>query len=334
MGKFVRLGVAEKSLLVVILLQVIVIQSLSNQFLTSNNLMSILNVSSLNIIFAVGLLVVLLAGGIDISFAVACSVVQYVTASLMVSIGGGNWAIAVFSGVAVGVILSWINAGIIMKFRIVSIVVTIATFNIYFGLLMFFTRGTSIYNLPAWWTDRLILWEHQSEKGVWTELTLPVVVMFFAVIATWLLLARTNLGRQIYAFGDSLLAAERVGIDITRTYLIAYGWLGLMVGIGAIVQVHYAQEVVPNALYGRELDVLAAAVLGGARLGGGSGSVLGVVLGVLVITITQSGLNLVGASPYAYRMIVGAVILMAIVGYSRPFSSLLAKGLRKFGSGS
>jgi Ribose/xylose/arabinose/galactoside ABC-type transport systems, permease components len=90
------------------------------------------------------------------------------------------------------------------------------------------------------------------------------------------------------------------------------------------VQAHYAQEVVPNALYGRELDVLAAVVLGGARLGGGRGSVLGCVLGVLLVAIVQNGLNLLGASPYAFRMIIGVIILVAITLSNAQVGKLLA----------
>jgi simple sugar transport system permease protein len=93
---------------------------------------------------------------------------------------------------------------------------------------------------------------------------------------------------------------------------IAFGWMGMMAGIAGLVQVNVAREVVPNALYGRELDVLAAVVLGGARLGGGRGTVLGCVLGVLVVAVTQNGLNLLGISPYAFRMVVGIIILLAI----------------------
>ncbi len=104
---------------------------------------------------------------------------------------------------------------------------------------------------------------------------------------------------------------------------IAFGWLGLMAGIAGLMQAHYAQEVVPNALYGRELDVLAAVVLGGARLGGGKGSVLGCVLGVLLVSITQNGLNLMGVSPFAFKMIVGAIILVAITLSSARIGNLV-----------
>ncbi len=103
--------------------------------------------------------------------------------------------------------------------------------------------------------------------------------MAVCVAATWLLLRRTSTGRQLYAMGDNPEGARRVGINIGAMHYLAFGWLGLMAGIAGLMQAHYAQEIVPNALYGRELDVLAAVVLGGARLGGGRGTILGVFLG-------------------------------------------------------
>jgi simple sugar transport system permease protein len=157
-----------------------------------------------------------------------------------------------------------------------------------------------------------VLYEREMADGSWVEITLPVLVMIICVAATWFFITRTTTGRQLYAFGDNPEGARRFGINIAAMQFIAFGWLGLMAGIGGLIQAHYAQEVVPNALYGRELDVLAAVVLGGARLGGGKGSVLGCVLGVLLISITQNGLNLAGVSPFAFKMIIGAIILVAI----------------------
>src|SRR3954464_14762156 len=111
------------------------------QFLTVANLFNLLNTSSVNLIFAVGLLVVLISGGIDISFAVAASVVQYLAALFLLEIGGGGWLIGLVVAGLLGIGLGAVNAGLIYYFRIISIVVTIATFNVFFGLLMFFTRG-------------------------------------------------------------------------------------------------------------------------------------------------------------------------------------------------
>jgi len=300
------------SLLTVIAVICVFLSLATDRFFSLGNAFDLLNTSSVNIIFAVGLLVVLVAGGIDISFAVAASVVQYLAATFLGWIGGGNWAIGLVAAGAIGIVLGCINAFLIHQFKIISIVATISTFNIFFGLLMFFTGGVSIYSLPDWMTTRVVLFEREMADGTWAEITLPVLIMVVCVLATWALITRTTTGRQLYAFGDNPEGARRFGINIGAMQYIAFGWLGMMAGIGGLVQAHYAQEVVPNALYGRELDVLAAVVLGGARLGGGKGSVLGCILGVLLVSITQNGLNLMGVSPFAFKMIVGAIILVAI----------------------
>lgn len=313
----------ELTLLVVMIVLCFWLSFATDRFFTISNAFDVLNVSAVNIIFAVGLLVVLISGGIDISFAVAASVVQYLTVLALGALGGGNWAEGFIIAGAVGIGLGLINAALVYRLRIISIVATISTFNIFFGLLMFFTKGVSIYNLPDWLTARVVFYEREMPDGSWLELTLPVVVMILCCLATWFMMSRTTIGRQLYAFGDNPEGARRFGINIGAMHAISFGWLGLMAGIGGLMQAHYAQEVVPNALYGRELDVLAATVLGGARLGGGKGSVLGCVLGVLMVSITQNGLNLMGVSPFAFKMIVGAILLVAISLSSARLDKLL-----------
>jgi len=305
------IGSTEAWLLAVIVAMAVGLGIATPTFLTLSNLFDLLNQSAVNIIFAVGLLIVLIAGGIDISFAVGASVVQYLAALTLMRLGGGNWALGFAVSACFGILLGAVNATIIYRFRVVSIVATIATFNIFFGGLMFVTGGVSIYDLPDWWTNRVTLVQVDTPGGV-ASLALPVAVMAATVVATWFLLRRTTLGRQLYATGDNPEAARRVGIDLATMHYVAYGWLGMMAGIAGLMQAHYVQEIVPNALYGRELDVLAAVVLGGARLGGGRGTVLGAILGILLVSITANGLNLLGVSPYAFKMIVGAVILVAI----------------------
>jgi simple sugar transport system permease protein len=316
------IGLTELWLIVVILLMAVGLSLLTSTFLTLPNLFDLLNASSVNVIFGVGLLVVLIAGGIDISFAVAASVVQYLTAITVMSLGGGNWVVGLLLAAAFGTLLGCLNAFFIYQFSIVSIVVTIATFNLYFGLLMFWSGGVSIYDLPDWWTTRIVIYGTETASGH-AELTLLVLVMAVCVLATWILLRRTSTGRQLYAMGDNPEGARRVGIDIGAMHYLAFGWLGLMAGIAGLMQAHYAQEAVPNALYGRELDVLAAVVLGGARLGGGRGTILGVFLGIILVAVTQNGLNLLGISPYAFKMIIGAIILLAITLSSEGASRLI-----------
>ncbi|MCP4384446.1 MAG: ABC transporter permease [Hyphomicrobiales bacterium] len=312
MRRALRSHPVEVRLFVVLIAMCVGLSLASDHFLTLGNLTSLLNNNSVNLIWAVGLLVVLVAGGIDISFAVAASVVQYVAVYCFQAVGGGNWVIGFVVCGLLGIGLGLINAWLIHGFRIISIVVTIATFNVFFGLLMFFTSGRFIYNLPDWWVDRIFIFEHQSANGTWSELNLAVAVMVGCVVATWVLIRHTTLGRQLYAFGDNPEGARRAGVNIAVMQALAFGWMGLMAGIGGLMQVNIVKEVVPNALIGRELEVLAAVVLGGARLGGGSGTIFGCITGVLFVAITQNGLNLLGVSPFAFQMIIGGAILIAI----------------------
>lgn len=312
MRNFIRAYPTEARLIAVIAVIMLFLSFAAPSFLTLANLTALLNNNAVNVIWAVGLLVVLIAGGIDISFAVAASVVQYIAAHVFMSIGGGNWLIGFLVAGGLGILVGFLNASLIHFFRIITIVVTIANYNALFGLLMFVTSGRSIYDLPDWWTTPVPLIERQSADGTWYGLYLPVAIMALAILATWFLINRTTTGRQLYAFGDNPEGARRAGINIGRMQFIAFGWTGLMAGIGGLMQVNIVREVVPNALMGRELDVLAAAVLGGARLGGGRGSVLGCFLGVMLVAITQNGLNLMGVSPFAFKMVVGLIILAAI----------------------
>lgn len=306
--------------LAAVLLAICVALSLAApQFLTLGNLTSLLNNNAVNLIWAVGLLVVLISGGIDISFAVAASVVQYVAIFVFDAIGGGDWAVGFVVAGSLGIMLGLVNAALIHGFRVISIVITIATFNVYFGLLMFLSRGRFIYDLPDWWRDRIFLFERQAADGAWSELNLAVGVMAACVLATFVLIRLTTTGRQLYAFGDNPEGAARAGVNVALMQCVAFGWMGLMAGIGGLMQVNITKEIVPNALYGRELEVLAAVVLGGARLGGGRGSILGCLLGVAFVAVTQNGLNLLGVSPFAFQMIIGAAILIAISTSSAAF---------------
>lgn len=282
-------------------------------FASLQNLFDLLNGSAVNMIFALGLLVVLLIGGIDISFSVGASVVQYVTVTALMAMGGGNWLIGVALAMAVGGALGLFNAALIHGFRVVSIIITIATFNLYFGLLMYLTSGRSIYQIPDWLDARVDILSIETAGGL-TRLGLPVAVVAIVALATWGLLNRTGFGRQLAGYGSNPEAAVRSGVSGWRVHLFAYGWLGAMAGLAGLMQAHLVREVVPNALYGREFDVLAATVLGGAMLGGGRGTVVGTLLGVLLLSLVQNGLNLLGVSPYAFQIVVGAIILIAITG--------------------
>jgi simple sugar transport system permease protein len=317
MRNFIRAYPTETRLFAVLLAISIFLSFASPSFLTLSNISSLLNNNAVNVIWAVGLLVVLISGGIDISFAVAASVVQYLCVYAFTAIGGGGWVSGFLIAGAIGAAIGFINAGLIHYFRIISIVVTIASFNALFGLLMFITSGRNLYDLPDWWTNRIVVFRIGD-----AELILPVAVMVCAIAVTWILIRYTTIGRQLYAFGDNPDGAQRAGVSAALMRFLAFGWMGMMAGVGGLMQANIVQEVVPSALIGRELDVLAAVVLGGARLGGGRGSVMGCFLGVLLVAITQNGLNLLGVSPFAFKMVIGVIILFAISMSNLDFATL------------
>ncbi|QIZ45789.1 ABC transporter permease [Dickeya zeae] len=295
----------------VLLFFVVFFSLASDQFLTWQNLLDLADTYAVTGIFALGLFVVLVTGGIDISFAAVASVTQYLIASLFVNAGLDNPVVSIGLAVLCGALLGMINAVLIYSLRIVSIIITISMQSLLFGLLMWLTNGHSLYSLPDWWvTLRSVL--PFTVNGQSYQVGLPLTLMLVIALFTWILLNKTHLGRQLYATGGDQESARRIGIRVGLIHLLAYGYLGVMAAVGGLVQVYRVGEVVPNALVGGELDVLAATVLGGASLMGGKGTVTGTLMGVFLIAILKNGLNLIGVSSYFMNIVIGAVIMLAI----------------------
>ncbi|MFO1071492.1 MAG: ABC transporter permease [Geminicoccaceae bacterium] len=300
----------ESLLLAVILLLGVLLTLSTPYFLTLQNLVDLIESYSVTTVLALGVFVVLVAGGIDISFAATASVAQYVTAYLATALGLPAF-VAIPLGLAIGLLLGCLNAALIYYLRVTSIIITIATMSVYFALLMWLTGGKSIYALPDWWSTRIVFFQTETASGDLVRITLPIVVAAVAGLITWLLMTRTSAGRQLTAMGGNVEAARRLGVNIAAMHFLAYGYLGLMAGMAGLLQAHRVGESVPNAMVGQELNVVAAAVLGGASLNGGIGSVGGVLLGVLLLAMLQNGLNLLGVSPYFFQIVIGLVILVS-----------------------
>jgi len=287
-------------------------------FFSLENLFDMLVSYSFVGILAVGLLVVLISGGIDISFTATATVAQYVMATIIIQHGGG-WGAAFLIASAIGIALGVVNAVLVHHLRVHSIIITIATLNIFFGMLIFVTRGKWIYNFPDWFASGFSLFDFSAADGTVYSLSLPILVLLVVVAVTGFLMNRTSVGRQIYAMGGNMDGARRMGFRLLRLHLFVYGYMGLLAGIGAVVQAQIVQTVAPNSIVGRELEVLAAVVLGGASLAGGAGTLFGTVLGVALIAVLQNGLTLLGVSSYWHKVVIGLVILMSvsITAYNR-----------------
>ncbi|HUL64228.1 MAG TPA: ABC transporter permease [Burkholderiaceae bacterium] len=298
-------------LLAVILALSLALSLATDSFLTLQNLFDLLTSNAFVGILASGLLVVLIAGAIDISFTATASVAQYVALTLGIQYGLGWFALFALAA-ATGILCGLVNAIFVTKLRISSIIVSIATLNIFYGLLIFVTGGKYITSLPKFFRDGIWWFGYEDASGVPYALNLQILVLVSAFVIAWVLLNRTNLGRQIYALGGNKDAAQRLGFHVFRINLLVFGYLGFVAGIASLVQAQLAQSVTPTVLVGKELDVLAAVVLGGASLTGGTGTVFGAILGVALLAILQNGLVLIGVSSYWNQWFVGLTILCAV----------------------
>ena len=284
-------------------------------FLALENVFDLLKSASLMGTFAIGMLFVLISGGIDISFTAIATVSGYTIAVLLLRIGDQMNIFLVFLIAAiVGIVLGVINALIIYKFNIPSIITTIATQNIYYGLLIVISSGTWLYGFPKWFSDfatiRVVTF--YSSTGVPYGLSIVTVIWIVLLLISWLILKYTVLGRSIYAMGGNILSAERAGFNLMGLTMFVYGWMGLMAGIGSVIQALLVQTVAPNSLVGKEMDVIAAVVLGGASLAGGSGSVIGMILGVTLISILGNGMTIMHIPALWYRVVIGLVIIISV----------------------
>ena len=291
----------------------------SPYFLTLPNFVNLIEAYSVTTILAAGVFVVLVSGGIDISFTATAAATQYLAATLATQLRLCRWCRRCCARRCLGIALGSVNALLTYYLRVVSIIVTIATSSIYYALLIYFTDAHEIYNLPDWWAEPVVLFRYVTPlRRRRADRTADRGHGAWSLLCTHLLMSRTRLGRQVYAFGGNPEAASRIGINILGVQLFAYGYLGFLAAVAGFIQAYRVHQAVPTAMAGQELNVLAVAILGGASLVGGVGTMGGVVLGVLFLAILQNGLNLLGVSSYFFGVVTGLAILVSIAmtGYA------------------
>jgi len=303
----------EVYLVGVLLVLSVVLFLLNPKFATLENIFDVLRNNSFLGIVALGELVVLISGGIDVSFTAIATVAQYVMGVLITRYAIESVFLAFLIPIPIGIALGAFNAFLVNRTRVHPVIITISNLNVFYGLLMVISKGKWIYGFPAPFRDfaRLKVLTLVSEKGVDYGLSIFTVVWFLVAVVTWLMLRYLPIGRKVYALGGNSEAARRAGFDIFRIQLFVYCYIGFLSGLAGFVHAELNQMIQPNAIVGRELDVLAAAILGGASVFGGAGSPLGVVLGVLFIAFIKNGLILMKASAYWHQVIMGFIIVLA-----------------------
>jgi len=297
----------------------------TSEFLTLGNLTDVATSYAILGILACGLFVVLIAGGIDISFPAMTAIAQYVMASTLLA-HGGNFFSAFAIAIGCGLLLGMVNGLLVYLLRVPAIIITIATLNLFYGLLVWMTNGTWLYGFPEWFMNGINWLSFTASDGYEYGLTLPLLCLLGVFVLTGVLMNFTRFGRQIYAMGGNRESASRLGINLRSLHLAVYGYMGVLAGVAAVVQAQTTQSVAPNSLVGYELTVLAAVVVGGASMSGGRGTLIGTLLGVLLLAFLQNGLTLMAVSSYWHMVFSGVIILVSVSATAWNEKHQLAKG--------
>jgi ribose transport system permease protein len=278
------------------------------RFFATVNLALLARSMGVLLIVSVGMLNVILAGGIDVSAGAILAVVSVVLVRL------GNHGLTASTvlplGLLTGAALGAVNAALIAELRIPPIVATLGTAGLFRGLLLEWTQGEWESSIPAWL--------NAVGSPRWGGLDASVLAAGLLMLVAALILHRTQIGRALFRFGDSPLAAMRTGISSRQPIYFAYISLGVLTAIGAVFYAAQLGAVQGNAANGYELTVIAAVVLGGADILGGRGSLLGTFLGVLLLCSLQQALVLLHVAVFWQNIVTGAIVLLGVILSAAP----------------
>jgi len=297
----------EQKSLIALLLLIVVVSIINPHFFSVDNLLNILRQTSINAIIAVGMTLVILTAGIDLSVGSVLALCGALAATLVgmeVPI-----IVAVPTALVAGAALGAISGIIIAKGKVQAFIATLVTMTLLRGVTMVFTDGRPVSTGFTDTADQFAWFGTGSALGI----PVPVWLMVIVFAAIWYMLNHTRFGRYIYAVGGNESAARLSGINVDRIKIGVYAICGSLAALSAIIVTSRLSSAQPTAGMGYELDAIAAVVLGGTSLAGGRGRITGTLIGALIIGFLNNALNLMDVSSY-YQMIVKAsVILLAVM---------------------
>jgi ribose/xylose/arabinose/galactoside ABC-type transport system permease subunit len=284
----------------------IIIGILSQRFLSFDNIMNVMRQVSFNGILALGMTFVIITGGIDLSVGSTLAFAGLVSMSF--SVQGNNplpLIVAVLIGLVVAAIIGFMNGVLISKFKLAPFIVTLSTMTIIRGLCLVYSNGRPVIN-P---TDEFSV----IGQGYIGNISIPVVIFIILIAISILLLHFSRFGRHVLAVGGNEVAAKASGLNVNKIKILVYTLSGFFAGIVGITLAARSNAASPITGVGYELDAIAASVIGGASMVGGTGTILGTVIGAFIIGVISNGLDLLNVSSYYQQIIKGVIILVAVM---------------------
>ncbi len=272
-------------------------------FLTPKNVFNILRQNASNLFLATGMTMVIILGGIELSVGSVIALSGVVAAGCVVNFGLPE-IVGFLAAIGVGALVGMFNGFVICKTDIPPFIVTLASMNIAKGIALVLTGGSPIRCM----TDTFKF----PGAGYVGPFPTPVILMIIVFVIAAMIVNRTQLGRHIYAVGGNAQAARFSGINVQKVKFIVYTYTGIMSGIAGVVVASRLYSGQPRAGEGAEMDAIAAVVVGGTSMSGGSGRLGGTLIGVLIIGVLNNGLNLMGVDSNWQYIVKGFVILLAV----------------------
>ncbi|MFD1881949.1 ABC transporter permease [Paracoccus pacificus] len=306
----------EAMVAAILVVAMVLIGLVNPAFWSLENLFSLARSNVVIGIMALGVLIVMISGGIDVSFPAFAVAAMYLVVRAMVDFGWSGVVLPFLAATLIGAALGLVNAALVYKLRMIPLIVTLGTAAIVRGMLNGFV-GTSNVNINKYPksliafgdTDLITL---TNAKGGTYGLPATVLVYLGLALVVYLILSRTMIGRSVYAYGASAESAKRVGFRTGRTLIFVYVSAGALAGFAGLLQSSMIWMANPRDFVGWELDVIAAVVLGGASIFGGRGSVIGTMLGVFMVVMIKNSLILMGIGTTWQRVVVGLMLIVAV----------------------
>lgn len=291
-------------------------------FFTLGTVFDTLRAMLITTIFALCEMIAIVSGGIDVSFPAIACFSSYTTIFLLNGHHINNIFITFLLSGIIGLVWGSLNGLLIAKFKIPALIATLGTSSLVNGLALILSGGIEISNIPSNVDalSQIFLFHIKSSTGGNSSMTIFVILPIILAIAIHLILKHTMLGREIYAIGGNVNAARIAGINVMKNQFMIYMSIGFLTGIAGISNVILMRNANPSSLMGSEMMIIAAVVIGGTRITGGHGSVIGTILGVLLIALISNNLIMLGVPNYWQTFSVGIII---VIGTS--ITSLRAK---------
>lgn len=280
----------------------------ADSFLTISNGLNILDQISVNGLLSIGMTAVIIIGGIDLSVGAVLALSMMSMAWLANDVGMPMW-LACIGSIIVGCICGIVNGLMVVKARLPSFIATLAMLSVARGLANMITNGSQIVGFPNWFGNLAI----SQYFGFLT----PTVLLFLVLLVIGgIILKLRPSGRALYAIGGNAEVARLAGIPVKYVTICVFALSGLLAGLAAIVLSSELNAALPTAASGYELNAIAAVVIGGASLMGGTGSMGGTAIGIVIIGVLHNGLDLLGISPFMQEVVIGVVIALAVAADS------------------